>query len=615
MTKKNALKDLKEVFDSLADNGVIGDPIGKAGYGYLRVSTEEQAAEGRSGLTRQLRAIAARAAASGWAITWDRLLSDESSGFSFEDRASLQKLLKQDALPVPLQGLVIESLDRLSRNADWHQGFLIERFSKMNVELKFYQEFNSRIERQVLGAISQDGMERQKAMMQQGLIDKARSGRITAKRAAYGYQLVDRHGLVGPTVKKDTHYAILEEEAVHVRFMFENVAGQLSLNKVAAALRSRGIVTRSEAPFDIASLRFIVRNPVYKGQYISKAIRVTKEWDEARQKRVERRTRRPVEEQIIVPVPAIVTSELWSAANARLDKNREQSSRRTKSQYLLNGGIMKCATCGRTIYANGGSQLYRKAFYACQSDIQKWRGHWCGQPHVSARVIETAVWNAIVAIVTRPDLLEAAFTARMKDKDSRADQQARISDLEKKLVAHSVKEDRLHQAYLAEAYTVEEYKRYRAELAEARITLQDALNEAQLQLDVSEDMLAKQRSIKALAKVLSGKDLTQLSFEAKKKVIRSICDRIEVDINARTFTIFGALNIDGSFENGIQHEGQNNAGSGQSENSDGSDTEVLNVNQTSSTPVRITAKPQSSQVKFEVDANFDGQITSVKVVA
>ena len=41
-------------FDKLATDGCIGDPTGEIAYAYIRVSGEEQADEGRSGLPRQI---------------------------------------------------------------------------------------------------------------------------------------------------------------------------------------------------------------------------------------------------------------------------------------------------------------------------------------------------------------------------------------------------------------------------------------------------------------------------------------------------------------------------------------------------------------------------------
>ncbi len=100
----------------------------------------------------------------------------------------------------------MEYLDRLSRNADWHQGFLLDEMKHNGLSVVFWKEFTSRIERAVMGAISQEGMEQAKQRMAQGNIFKARDHRITARVPAFGYRLVDRNGKSSAEAKKDTHY-------------------------------------------------------------------------------------------------------------------------------------------------------------------------------------------------------------------------------------------------------------------------------------------------------------------------------------------------------------------------------------------------------------------------
>jgi hypothetical protein len=49
--------------------------------------------------------------------------------------------------------LLMEELDRLSRNADWHQGYLLDEMKKHGVVPVFWKEFTSRIERVVMGRL------------------------------------------------------------------------------------------------------------------------------------------------------------------------------------------------------------------------------------------------------------------------------------------------------------------------------------------------------------------------------------------------------------------------------------------------------------------------------
>jgi hypothetical protein len=56
----------------------------------------------------------------------------------------------------------------------------------MSTRSFFWKEFASQIERAVMGAIAQDGMEQAKQRMAEETIPKAKDGRVTAKVSAYG---------------------------------------------------------------------------------------------------------------------------------------------------------------------------------------------------------------------------------------------------------------------------------------------------------------------------------------------------------------------------------------------------------------------------------------------
>lgn len=111
--------------------------------------------------------------------------------------------------PAAVNAVVLEHLDRLSRNADWHQGYLLDEMRQYGLQAVFWKEFTSRIERAVMGAIAQDGMEQAKQRMAEGNLHKAQwtGDRPTCWR---WIQVGGLHGREGETAKKDTHYAIRE---------------------------------------------------------------------------------------------------------------------------------------------------------------------------------------------------------------------------------------------------------------------------------------------------------------------------------------------------------------------------------------------------------------------
>jgi DNA invertase Pin-like site-specific DNA recombinase len=82
-------------FQRYAVNGFIGDSNGEPAYGYMRVSSKGQAEEGRSGLPRQIERIHLKALEQHVKISWDMIYADDHTGFEFQDRPQLQKLLSE----------------------------------------------------------------------------------------------------------------------------------------------------------------------------------------------------------------------------------------------------------------------------------------------------------------------------------------------------------------------------------------------------------------------------------------------------------------------------------------------------------------------------------------
>jgi site-specific DNA recombinase len=105
---------------------------------------------------------------------------------------------------------------------------------------------------------------------------------------------------------------------------------------------------------------------------------------------------RPVNEQIAVNVPAIVSRETWELAQARRAYNRKIAKRKMKREYLLRG-IIFCG-CGRRLTGTDGD-------YRC------WRrygvnGETCAEPLVKGKVIESVTWDYIMGLITDTEEFE-----------------------------------------------------------------------------------------------------------------------------------------------------------------------------------------------------------------
>src|SRR5690606_33161076 len=134
---------------------------------------------------------------------------------------------------------------------------------------------------------------------------------------------------------------------------------------------------------------------------------------------------RPEEEWIRVSVPPTVDAATWQAANEMLAKNRRMASRNAIEPYLLTG-LVKCADCGYTYTGTTHKKKRGKLRgvpyrgYRCSagagrplflSDSVK-----CTQSHISARILDNAVWSVVCSALLDPQVLIEALRAEMFDE-------------------------------------------------------------------------------------------------------------------------------------------------------------------------------------------------------
>jgi len=418
-------KFIKTEFDALAINDTLGHPNGDLAFGYLRVSSSGQADEGRSGLPRQIQHVHEAALNHRLKIPWEFLYADDDSGFEFTDRPDLSRLRQDNRLNErQAHAVVMEHLDRLSRNADWHQGYLLDEMKQFGIQAVFWKQFSSRIERVVMGAVAQDGMEQAKQRMAQGSIHKARSGRVTAKTPAYGYKLVDSLGNEGPTAKKDTHYGIREEEAEVVRYIFRKVLEGYPLRRIAIMLEGRYPSPKRFTHWEPKMIELIVKRTVYKGEFIAhRSIEVKipansnpSSLTESVGKTVSRKIQCPQEEWIVVPVPAIVSLEDWEGANEIIANNKGRQE--AIAPFLLTG-LITCATCGYRYIGRlkkdrrGRNNIeYIFTNYRCSARGSRGRAVsekiGCNQKQISTRILDHSVWSVIYEVLLYPDIMIGA---------------------------------------------------------------------------------------------------------------------------------------------------------------------------------------------------------------
>lgn len=144
---------------------------------------------------------------------------------------------------------------------------------------------------------------------------------------------------------------INEEEAAVLRDMFEKCVEGYSIIRIAAYLKSQYNLT-----FGRATIQYMLTNTAYKGY---KAMGVRRSISEQRKKKLEAGTSiiyfNP--ETDVAETPAIVTPELFEAAQRALKSRKSRSSAKdSKKNPPLLKGLIVCPRCGRGYTCTG--QLY-----------------------------------------------------------------------------------------------------------------------------------------------------------------------------------------------------------------------------------------------------------------
>ncbi|MGB7339309.1 MAG: recombinase family protein [Phototrophicaceae bacterium] len=541
MKNDKTFKQIESAFEEVANDNYLGDPYGRNAYVYIRVSTEEQSDNQRSGLARQVINCHKIAKEKGYRVSWDWIYSDHSSGFRFDDRDGLSSLRNQITSSNRVADIVIiEMIDRLSRNADWHQGYLLDEFKRQGVEVVFWKSFSSRIERAVMGAVAQDAMELSKKRMYDGSRAKAKSGRVTARKAAYGYKLVDSNGNEGHLARKDTHYGIDEKQAQVVQNIYSDLVSGKPLRTIARELSGLYPSPSGKANWGASTIRAIISNPNYKGEF--HAFRWSKD-----------KNGRHIEydEYIIVPVPQIVSEALWDAANNMLQKNKQTASRNAKQKYLLTG-LVKCAECGyayvghKTNKRSGKTNSVRKTpllTYQCSSrqDYRNKHEIHCSQGKIGSKKLEKAIWHTICKVLLEPTLLTEALKNYFSD-DKNEDIAKQIIYLNEQLLAKQREDERLYLAYVAGAFDENEFTSHRAKIKEIASNLETEISTLNSQVMTPEQAdTYKQNILKFIEQFQNVDLLEEVPFDKKRRIIKMVVDRIELSQNKRWFKMKGAI--------------------------------------------------------------------------
>jgi site-specific DNA recombinase len=504
---------------------------------YARVSSERQTQQAT--IDSQVAALQERVAADGHHVLPTDLYADDGCSGTTLARPALERLrdrIAEGAIDV----LYVHSPDRLARRYAY-QVLLLEEFSAHGVAVVFLQgasgaNAEDTLLVQVQGMIAEYERARLAERCRRGRLHQARRGMVNPlSKAPYGYRYVRRSDT------EPARYEIVLPEAKVVRDIFDAfVHQQMPLNAIAHKLTTQQIPTPKGARWRGSRIHALLGNPAYMGQAAygkseSVASRPLRPRRSQRAARGDRRThqRKPVAQWISIPVPPIVSAELFAAARAQMERNRKLSQRHARGQRYLLQGLVVCARCGyafcgraNTKVTSGVTYLY----YRCGSETAVPAGtrRTCNCGAVRAEELEAQVWASACQVLQDPARLQQEWSHRRQMAGAHADARQERDQAERWVATQERNLQRLLDAYEIGALSLEELtpraERVREQIRRAHQALKDA--DAKVESDaVLCAVIARLQNF--AERVRHG--LEQLDWQGRRQLLRTLVARVEID--------------------------------------------------------------------------------------
>jgi len=420
---------------------------------YARVSGDDRGNDGRN-LAGQLDMCREYAERQGWRIVAELAEDDRgASGASFE----LPQLnrVRDIASNGGFDILVVREIDRLSRNLA-KQLIVEEELKRTGVQIEYaladYPDTpEGRLNKHIRATIAEYEREKISERMIRGRRLKVRAGNVIVHgHPPYGYQVGEVDGKMMLVVH--------EPEARVVRSIFawyvhgDESGRPLSMHAIARKLKGTPTKqdiegrSRKESEYGVwspSTVGSMLKNETYAGVW---------HYGKCYQS--------PSNPPTVVEVPAIVSREVWDAAQARRAINKQNAKRNRKYNYLFSGRVT-CGACGLKMC--GHSHIDQKSgrvysYYTCSTTRKpsRYPNRSCTGPRFRVDHVDEVVWDWIKSLLTEPETLKEALEAQKAKCDiENAPILERLGVIDDLLAENRRQLDRLLDLYLARDFPKE----------------------------------------------------------------------------------------------------------------------------------------------------------------
>ena len=362
----------------------------------------------------------------------------------------------------------------------------------------------------VMAGVAQDEVRKLSERLKFGFRQSIKNGHVLGNNRLWGYD------------KKDCKLTIIPEQAEAVKLIFQLYAtGNYGLRKLSQELTRRGYTSLLGNKFNSVTIGHILQNPKYKGWYCGNK---TQSLDYRKKKTAFL----DESEWVTYPdpnIPAIVSEELWNQANEIFKKR----SARTKAYGV--GYQSKYPYSGKIICGKHGTAFHRQSFKTMERHTEYWqcrmyREHGkagCDLPTLRTKELDAILADQFQKLVKNQKQIVRLVMDSVSSVQQKRDYSGQITQLNTQISQLEGKKDKLLELSIANAITIQEFKKRNNRFNEQIADMQEQMISLQ---KLEENGSAAGVDLSAIEKAL----WQELSFQdtISTEVVASILDHVVV---------------------------------------------------------------------------------------
>src|SRR6266851_421337 len=472
-----------------------------------------------------------------WVVEEQHVFRDDGHTGAKLQRPGLDALRDQ-AARAAFDVVLVTAPDRLARNYV-HQMVILEELERHGISVVFIDrppsdDPHEQLVVQIRGAVAEYERTLIADRMRRGRQAKLRAGRLLPWTIApYGYRMHPERPRDPALVEVD------EAAAAVVRELFQAYAeGEATLHALAVRLTTRGIASPTGRRFwSASSVRVILTNPAYIGEAVSGRL-------QSRPSRRRRSALEPVgrgvsvqpaprEQWITVPVPAIISPEVFNAAQQRLVTNQQLARRNTTYMYLLRG-LVSCGRCQLSCTGRAGHPNAKYQYYVCRGKlptVTSNREQHCPSRLIPADQLDVLVWDDLCQMVQHPEIVAHELQRAQAGDWIPQELRRRQASLRTVRLGLGRQQARLLEAYLAGVLDLTTFEHKRDELRQSE---EDVLAREREVVAQGQQLVAVQSVARSATEVLEqlARGLERATFDQRRQLVELLVDRVVVTDDA-----------------------------------------------------------------------------------